>query len=95
MVLPCGGSQLVFVSSVEDKRLSEVLSSLKGTSALVVGEGEGFAERGGGIQFFLQDYKLRFAVNVDAVQRARLTFSSKILALARIVHDPGHHTNGN
>lgn len=27
------------------------------------------------------------AVNVDAVQRARLTISSKLLALAKIVHD--------
>ena len=79
--------QLVFVSSVEYEHLSEVLKSLKGTSALVVGESEGFAERGGGIQFFPEDKKLRFAVNVDAIQRARLTVSSKLLALARIVHD--------
>ena len=72
---------------MEYGHLSEVLKSLKGTSALVVGESEGFAERGGGIQFFPEDKKLRFAVNVDAIQRARLTVSSKLLALARIVHD--------
>jgi hypothetical protein len=79
--------QLVFVSSAEYKHLSEVLNSLQGTSALVVGESEGFAERGGGIQFFPEDSRLRFAINVDAIQRARLTVSSKLLALARIVHD--------
>jgi hypothetical protein len=82
--------QLVFVSKTEDKHLSEVLNSLSGARALVVGESEGFAERGGGVQFFLEDNKLRFAVNVDAVQRARLIVSSKLLALARIVHDQGH-----
>ena len=81
------GCQLVFVSSAEDKRLSEVLSNLNGTSALVVGESDGFAERGGAIQLFLETNKLRFAVNLDAVHRARLTVSSKLLALARIVHD--------
>ena len=32
---------------------------------------------------------LRFAINVDAVRRARLAVSSKLLALARIVHDKG------
>jgi hypothetical protein len=79
--------QLVFVSAAEDKRLPEVLNNLKDTSAIVVGEGEGFAEHGGGIQFFLEDNRLRFAVNVDAVQRARLRVSSKLLALARIVHE--------
>jgi hypothetical protein len=82
--------QMVFVSTGEDQRLSEVLNSLRGASALVVGEGEDFAEHGGGIQFFLEDNKLRFAVNLDAVQKARLSVSSKLLALARIVHDQGH-----
>jgi hypothetical protein len=86
--------QLVFISSVEDKHLSEVIASLTGTSALVVGEGEGFAERGGAIKLFQEDSKLRFAINVDSIQRARLTVSSKLLALAKIVHDQGH-TKGN
>lgn len=79
--------QLVFVSASEDKRLPELLASTEGTSVLVVGEAEGFAERGGGIQFFLEGNRLRFAVNVDAVKRAHLDVSSKLLALARIVHD--------
>jgi hypothetical protein len=38
----------------------------------------------------VEDNKLRFAINVDAIQRARLTVSSKLLALAKIIHDQGH-----
>ncbi|HEV7219578.1 MAG TPA: YfiR family protein [Terriglobales bacterium] len=86
--------QIVFVSAREDKFLSEILSNLKGVSALVVGEGENFAERGGEIQFYLENNRVRFAINVDAVQRARLNVSSKLLALAKIVHDP-EHPKGN
>ena len=82
--------QLVFISEKEDKRLPDILNSLKGASVLVVGEGGDFAERGGSIQFYLDDNKLRFAVNVDALQRDHLNVSSKLLALARIVHDKGH-----
>ncbi len=78
---------LVFVSGSESRGLSEILNSVRGSSALVVGESDGFAEHGGGIQFFFVENKLRFAVNVDAIQRARLTLSSKLLTLARIVHD--------
>jgi hypothetical protein len=33
---------------------------------------------------------VRFCANVDALQRARLTVSSKLLALARIVHEKNH-----
>jgi hypothetical protein len=82
--------QLLFVSEKEDKSLPEILRSLRGTSVLVVGESEDFAQRGGGIQFLLETNKLRFAVNVDAVQRARLSVSAKLLAMAKIVHDPDH-----
>ncbi len=82
--------QLVFVSDSAEKQLPEILNSLKGASALVVGESADFAERGGAVQFFLENNKLRFAINVDAIQRARLQASSKLLALARIVHDNGH-----
>ena len=78
---------LVFVSDSENKRFPEIIKNLRGASALVVGESEGFAENGGAIQFFLDDKKLRFSVNVDALQRARLKVSSKLLALAKIVHD--------
>jgi hypothetical protein len=86
--------QLVFVSNKEHRVLPEILDSLKGARGLVVGEGEDFAERGGGIQIILEDNRLRFAVNVDALRKARLSVSSKLLALARIVHDKGH-PNGN
>ena len=79
--------QIVFVSAREEKRLQEILNGVKGTSALVVGESEDFAARGGGIQFFVEANKLRFAVNVDAMQRAQLKVSSKLLALAKIMHD--------
>jgi hypothetical protein len=84
------GCQVVFVSDREDKVLSEIQKNLKDNSVLVVGESAEFAERGGSVQFFLEGDKLRFAVNIDAVQRARLQVSSKLLALARIVHDNGH-----
>jgi hypothetical protein len=86
--------QLVFVSGREEKSLPEILNSLRGASALVVGESADFAERGGGIQFFLENNKLRFAINVDAIQRAGVQASSKLLALAKIVHDQGH-SGGN
>ncbi len=79
--------QLIFVSDREAKRLPDILASLKSGSFLIIGETGSFAERGGSIQFFLEDNRLRFAVNLDALARSRLTASSKLLALARIVHD--------
>jgi hypothetical protein len=81
------GCQLIFISASEDGRFSQILESLKGTSSLVVGDSEDFAERGGAIAFFFEGNKVHFSVNVDAIKRARLELSSKLLALARIAHD--------
>ncbi len=82
--------QVVFIDGAEGKRLPEILRELQGSSVLVVGESSGFAEQGGQIQFQLEDNKVRFSINVDAVERAHLKISSKLLALAKIVHDANH-----
>ena len=86
--------QMVFVSRSEEKFLPEILNSLKSVTALVVGESPDFAAHGGDIQFYMDDNKVRFCVNVDAVQRAHLIVSAKLLALAVIVHDDSHSNGG-
>jgi hypothetical protein len=79
--------QIVFINGRDDKLLPEILTSLKGSRVLVVGESQDFASHGGDVQFFLENDRLRFAINVDAVQRGGLKVSSKLLALAHIMHD--------
>lgn len=79
--------QMVFISSSEKSHVREILYGLKGTNALVVGETEGFAASGGAIQFSIEENRVRFLINTDAADRAGLTVSSKLLSLARVVHD--------
>ena len=79
--------QMIFVSPSEGPRLADILQRLRGARVLVVGESEGFAEAGGTLQFTLEDDHLRFLINTDAAQRAGLNVSSKLLSLAKVVHD--------
>jgi uncharacterized protein DUF4154 len=82
--------QIVFVSSSESRNLGEILDGLHGANALTVGESEHFAESGGAIQFAVEENHVRFLINPEAGERAGLKFSSKLLALAKIVHEsPG------
>jgi YfiR/HmsC-like len=85
---------IVFVSSLESAHLSEIIGSLQGANVLLVGETNGFAALGGAIEFTLEDNHVRFAINADAADRSGLKFSSKLLALAKIVHDEGHSKGG-
>ena len=50
--------------------------------------GRTFAERGGVANFFIDGGRMRFAVNPDAADRARLRISSRLLTLAKLVRDP-------
>jgi uncharacterized protein DUF4154 len=79
--------QIIFVSASDSPQLPEILRELHGRKALVVGETENFAGLGGAIQFVLEANRVRFAINTDAADRAGLKVSSKLLALATIVHD--------
>jgi YfiR/HmsC-like len=79
--------QMVFVSSSESRRLSEIEDRLRGASVLLVGDFPGFASAGGALQFIIEDNRVRFLINTDAAQRAGLRLSSKLLSVARVVHD--------
>jgi hypothetical protein len=81
------GCHLVYVDGRDARRSTQLLDALKGAPVLSVGDGDKFAEQGGVAQLVLEQDRMRFAVNVAAVERARLKLSSKLLSLASIVKD--------
>lgn len=79
------GCQVVFVSRNDVSRLVPLLEELKNGPILTVGESEGFVLQGGMIGFCLVDNKVRFEINLEAAERARLKLSSRLLLLAKTV----------
>jgi hypothetical protein len=77
--------QIVFISPSEKQKLVEILEGLKNTKVLSVSEIDGFAERGGMINFISERNKVRFEINSEAARRNGLTISSELLKLARLV----------
>ena len=77
---PC---EVVFVSQWETGFL-RILSQVKG-GVLTVGESPAFLRHGGMINFVLEDRKVRFDVNLRAVEGASLRVSSRLLSVARSV----------
>jgi hypothetical protein len=76
---------IVFISRSEKGRLTEILTAVKGAPVLTVADTERFAHQGGMVNFYLEQNKVRFEANVRAARHARLTISSKLLRLAKIV----------
>ena len=76
---------IVFISADEGDRLREDLAILSPSGALTVSDASDFLDRGGMIQFLVIGNRLRFAVNLNAVNRAHLVLSSELLRVASSV----------
>jgi len=78
---------ILFLGTSEESRLSQMMTALEKTNILTVSDMEQFAEQGGMVAFTVEDQKVRFNVNVGALERAGLKMGSQLLKLARIVSD--------
>lgn len=77
--------QVLFIGATETRRAPSVLEKVKGSAILTVGESQSFAEDGGMIEFCLEGNKIRFEINLAAVNAARLKMSARLLTLAKNV----------
>ncbi|MGC1242621.1 MAG: YfiR family protein [Chryseosolibacter sp.] len=66
---------------------TEDLTNLAVENILTVSDAPGFTKKGGIINFYRENNKVRFEVNVDAARSAHVTLSSKLLRLAKICCD--------
>ena len=79
----------VLYTTAAENRAGGGVSGLRTLPVLTVSDSKGFAQSGGIIELYVEDERLRFAINVDALERSGLRLSSRLLGLAKIVHD-GH-----
>jgi hypothetical protein len=79
-----GSCHVLFVSSSEKKHLARILETVKNSPVLVVGDTPGFVEMGVGVNFYIQDNKIRFKANKEAIERSGLKVSSELLGLAEM-----------
>jgi hypothetical protein len=79
------GCHLLFISTSEKDRLPAILESLRGKPILSVSEIDKFAESGGMIGLFPHGPRIRFRINIQAIDAAGLQVSSKLGALGQVV----------
>jgi hypothetical protein len=75
----------VLVLTARERIARDWLQRASGGPVLTVGDADGFAQAGGVVGLTLDGERVRFDINVDTVQQARLRLSSNLLKLARIV----------
>ena len=70
--------------TTDDDSQVQIIRKVENDHVLTIGESDNFASNGGAFRFFTEENKMRFEVNTDATDRAKLKISSKLLKLARI-----------
>jgi hypothetical protein len=76
---------VLFVPASQTRQSAAALSRIEALPVLTVSDGAGFSRSGGIIELYVEDGRMRFAINVTAVERSGLRLSSRLLGLARIV----------
>jgi len=80
---PC---HILFVSqSLPPDQQTALVRKTQAAAVLLVGETPGFAENGGGANFFIDGDRVRFEINVGTARRSRLRMDAKLLNLGKPV----------
>jgi hypothetical protein len=79
---PLRGCHILYASSVDDRRMAATLASTQGRPVLTVGEDDRFLGRGGMIRFRRVDNRVRFDINLKAVEANGLRISARLLGVA-------------
>lgn len=75
--------QVLYVASDYEIDTSQLLAAFGNRPLLTVGDGRGFAERGGMIELMEVDNKITFRINNAQAQAKNIAISSLLLRLAR------------
>ena len=81
--------EILFVSDSEVDRVDQIMRHFRSRPVLTVSDISEFARRGGIINFVVRNKKIRFQINLDAVERSGIKLSSKLLRLAEVIREEG------
>jgi len=85
---------VVYLNSLNGKKLEEFLAVSRDTSILTIGEADRFHQTGGIIHVFNEDGRLSFSVHLSRLGKTKLNISSKLLRLGYAVKDQNTGTRG-
>ncbi|MEP2772153.1 MAG: YfiR family protein [Fulvivirga sp.] len=76
---------ILFISSNMKKHLSSIINLVNAKPILTVSDESGFAEQGVMINFYKENNRLSFEINISNAQSSELDMSFRLLELAKIV----------
>lgn len=84
---PAANCDLLFLSASVRPAVGQVLSAVAGAPTLTVADFEGFVNRGGAVELYLEKGYVRFRIDRGAAQSAGLELRSQLLRAAASVEE--------
>lgn len=78
---------ILFVSPSVEGAFLPALERSGSHGVLIVGELESFARRGGTVALFIEDSRVKVAINAERARRAGLQVGAQLMSVARLVRD--------
>jgi hypothetical protein len=75
--------RVLIVDAAQYRVARPALNAVKDAPVLTIGDGRGLASLGGMFELVVQDRKVQFDASLDAIRRARLDVSARLLQLSR------------
>jgi hypothetical protein len=79
-------AQILYIGGHSLERAPDLLKEAGRLPVLTIGDSERFCENGGMIAFLIERNRVRFEIQFDATEQARLKVSSRVLSLAKAIH---------
>jgi len=76
---------VLFISKNQDKNISKILEITDKYPVFIISENAGLSEKGVILNFYVENERLRFEINIEAVKKAGLTVDPRLLNLAKII----------
>ena len=80
--------QVLYVASDNNNEVRQTLASLGTSHALTIGEADRFLDYGGAVKLLIVDGHMSFEVNPEALDRAGVSISSKLLRYGQVKTRP-------
>ena len=77
--------QTLFIHQVSDAKLTEIIAFAKQYSILTISDSSHFAKKGGMIEMYVENNKIRFHINYYSSHTSSLTINAKLLQLASTI----------
>lgn len=70
---------LLFISGQAKREVPKILEQVKGSTVITVGESDQFVELGGVLQLYVEKAQIRYHVNLEAAERARIRLALELI----------------